>query len=76
MSTKPPPAPPRTKSGEHAIVIGFRRKLDSLAEDSEEMDRLNEKLEQLAIATTSRPPVPDEVPTKVEIPKPGETPHE
>lgn len=59
--------PPRTKSGEHPIVIGFRRKLESFAGNEADFDRLNEELERMAIATTPPAAVehtPDSTPTK------------
>jgi hypothetical protein len=52
-----PPKEPRTKSGQHPSVQGYRRKLESLEQEADELARINDEVEAyLADLRSSRPP--------------------
>lgn len=66
MASVKPPAPPRTKSGEHPAVQSYRKKLESIAEhEGKRLDELNSTLAEYLEDTRSiPPPPPDNLPRK------------
>ena len=69
-SKKPPPAD-RSPSGTHPAVVGFRKKLESVAEVGVDLASLNREMKRyLEEVRTPIPPPPPSDPTPTPTPTP------
>jgi hypothetical protein len=71
LRPRPLDVPDSHPSGEHEAVVGFRKKLESIAEkEGSELDLLNAELSEfLAAVKTPRPPAPSPLSGPPPLPK-------